>query len=333
MNTLNTGFTNAIEVSHLCKKYENFSLNDVSFKVEKGTVMGFIGQNGAGKSTTIKSILNVIKSDAGNISVFGLDNVRNETLIKDNIGVVYDDLCIPDEFSPRQIEKIMRNIYNEWDSHTYYDFLKRFSLPLKKKAGDFSRGMRMKLQIAIALSHNSILLIMDEPTSGLDPIVRSEILDIFMEYMQDENHTILLSSHILSDLDRIADSITFINNGKVLFSDSKLNIMENHGIIRCPKDKINLFDKTEIVGIRKNAFGADILVSNKEACINAYPDEIIENADLEEIMLFYVSGKNNASEPISSTGVPVADTSLTDVTADTSLTDVPVTDEFTSGGK
>ena len=204
---------NALEIKGLCKQYEGFALENVSFTLPRGAVMGFIGENGAGKTTTIKSILHLIHRDAGEIRVLGLDNEKDERAVKERIGVVLEDGCFLNTMNARQVDTLMGKAYKSWQSAQFFGFMKRFGIDERKKIKDYSKGMRMKISIAAALSHGAELLIMDEPTSGLDPVVRDEVLDLFYDFMQDESHAILLSSHITSDLDKIADYITFIHRG------------------------------------------------------------------------------------------------------------------------
>ena len=287
--SLNFEAENAIEIKNLSKSYKDFSLKNVSLNIPCGCVTGFIGQNGAGKSTTIKSILNMTKTDSGEITVFGADNIKEEKLIKENIGVVFDDIGFHPNLKPKHIDKIMKGIYREWDSKVFYDYLDRLSLPANKKVGDYSRGMQMKLQIATALSHNAKMLIMDEPTGGLDPIVRNEILDIFMDFIQDSDHTVFLSSHIITDLERIADYIVFIHNGRILLSEDKESISERHGILKCTKEQFESVDKADVIGYRMSSFGIEALVGNQEECRRKYPKLLCEKTSLEEIMLFYVN--------------------------------------------
>ncbi len=282
-------FENAMEIRDLSKKFDGFSMEDLSFILPKGSIMGFIGQNGAGKTTTIKSILNIIKKDSGSIKLLGLDSVENETEIKQRISVVLDEMPFHDDFNAMNIRYILKNIYPKWDDATYERYLDRFNLPRKKKIGQFSKGMRMKLQIACALSHNAELLIMDEATTGLDPVVRNEILDIFLEYIQDENRSILMSSHITSDLERIADCITFIDNGRLLLTGYKDEILENHGVIKCSNADLENIDKSDIVSIRRSEFGAEAMIFDKPSCKLKYPKMVIDNTTLEDIMLFYVN--------------------------------------------
>lgn len=287
--SINFNVEYAIQIKNLSKGYKDFSLKDVTLDVPSGCVTGFIGQNGAGKSTTIKSILNMTKTDSGEITVFGADNIKEEKLIKENIGVVFDDIGFHPNLKPKHIDKIMKGIYKEWDSKVFRDYLERLSLPVNKKVGDYSRGMQMKLQIATALSHNAKLLIMDEPTGGLDPIVRNEILDIFMDFIQDSDHTVFLSSHIITDLERIADYIVFIHNGKILLSEDKESISERHGILKCTKEQFESVDKADVIGYRMSSFGIEALVGNQEECRGKYPTLLCEKTSLEEIMLFYVN--------------------------------------------
>lgn len=281
----------AIEIKNLCKSYQDFSLKDVSVYVPRGCVTGFIGQNGAGKSTTIRAILNMIRTDGGTITVFDADNVEEEREIKENIGVVFDDIGFHNKLKPKHIDKILKGMYKNWDSDVFYSYLERFGLPLSKKVGDYSRGMQMKLQIATALSHHAKLLVMDEPTGGLDPIVRNEILDIFMEFIQNEEHTVFLSSHIITDLERIADYIVFIDRGRVLLAEEKDSMAERHGILKCSAEQFEHVDKTDVIGYRKSSFGIEALVGNRMECQNKYRDLLCEKSNLEEIMLFYA---NNA---------------------------------------
>ena len=218
---------NALEVKNLCKKYDNFELKNITFNLPTGMIMGFIGENGAGKTTTIKAILNIIKSSKGEIKIFGLDNHKEDKKIKEDIGVVLDDMFFPEILTPNDINSIMKNIYKNWDSKMFYDYLKEFSLLPNKQIKTFSKGMRKKLEIITALSHHPKLLILDEPTSGLDPIARNEVIDIFQNILAKDNCSILLSSHITTDLEHIADYITFISNGKIILSKTTNELLDN----------------------------------------------------------------------------------------------------------
>lgn len=282
-------YQNAIEISGLTKHYDGFTLDNVSFSVPVGSIMGFIGQNGAGKSTTIKAILNIIGVDGGEIKLFGKDYIKDEYEVKSQIAAVFDELPFYDKFNAVQINTLFRGLYKTWDSKTYFGYIECFGLPKKKKLKDFSKGMKMKLQIATALSHGAKLLIMDEATTGLDPVVRNEILDIFREYLQDETNSILMSSHITSDLEKIADCVTFIDKGKILLSGVKDEILENHGLIKCRKEELSEIAKEDYISARISDFGAEAMVSDREACHKKYPSLLIEKTTLEEIMLFYVN--------------------------------------------
>lgn len=281
-------YENAIELKGVIKRYEGFTLGPVSFDVPKGYIMGFIGQNGAGKTTTIRSLLNITDIDGGEIRLLGLDHVKDETEIKKRIAVVFDELPFHDIFNAKDMARIFEGLYPEWDNDVYSQYLERFSLPVKKKIGQFSKGMKMKLQIACALSHNAELLVMDEATTGLDPVVRDEILHIFMEYLQDGERSVLMSSHITSDLEKIADSITLIDKGRLLLTGCKDEIIERHGILKCGKEELSKIDKEDIVSVCINSYGANVMLSNREAAAYKYRDAVIDPAGLDDIMLYYV---------------------------------------------
>lgn len=281
-------YSNAIEIKNLTKKYDGFTLDNVSFNVPKGSVMGFIGQNGAGKTTTIRSILNIIPINSGEITLLGMDHIKNEQEVKERMAVVFDELPFHDIFNAKDMARIFKGLYPLWNDETYLDYLERFQLPQKKKIGQFSKGMKMKLQIACALSHGAELLVMDEATTGLDPVVRAEILDIFLEYLQDENHSILMSSHITSDLEKIADSVTFIDRGKILVSGYKDDVLENHGVIKCTKADYRDIDPVDFISARVTDFGAEVMVSDRTNAAQKYSGLLIEPTTLEEIMVYYV---------------------------------------------
>lgn len=280
---------NVIELKGVSKDYGDFKLDDVSFSVPEGSVCGFIGQNGAGKTTTIQIILDAINRDSGEVYVFGKSMDKDSALLRENIGVVFDEMGFHDFLNPRQINTIMKNVYKNWNEEKYFEYLKLFSLPTKKACGNFSRGMRMKLQIATALSHDAKLLIMDEPTSGLDPIVRNEMLQIFREYVVEEDHTILLSSHITGDLEKLADEVVFIDGGKIVLKGNKDEILEKHGILRCKKDELKNISQSLLVSAETSSLGAEVLVNDRKAAEKLYPEMIIEPAELEQIMIYYVN--------------------------------------------
>jgi ABC-2 type transport system ATP-binding protein len=285
-------YENAIEIKGVTKRYDGFTLDNISFDVPKGAICGFIGQNGAGKTTTIRSVLNIIPINAGEITLLGMDHIKQEQEIKERIAVVFDELPFHDIFNAKDMAKIFKGLYEKWDDKQYFDYLERFQLPQKKKIGQFSKGMKMKLQIACALSHGAELLVMDEATTGLDPVVRSEILDIFLEYLQDEGHSILMSSHITSDLEKIADSVTFIDRGKLLVSGYKDEVLENHGVIKCTKADYKDIDPQDIISARISDFGA---------AARKYSGLLIEPTTLEEIMVYYVH--RNKKEWVGSTDI------------------------------
>lgn len=283
---------NSIELKNVTKQYQNFALHDVNFSVPKGSIMGLIGENGAGKTTTIKLILNMIRQDSGKIRVFGLDQRQEERQIKERIGVVLDEIGFNELLKLKDVQAIMRNIFSKsWDDRLFCEYAQKFALPFDKKLKEFSRGMKRKLSIAVALSHHPELLILDEATSGLDPIVRSEILDVFLDFIQDEEHSILLSSHITSDLEKIADYITFIHDGRVVVSETKDALLYEYGIIKCGADGFEALKKEDVAGYRKSSFGYEVLTGNKQAVIQKYEGLMVDNATLEDIMLFLVKGE------------------------------------------
>ncbi|MBP0971644.1 MAG: ABC transporter ATP-binding protein [Oscillospiraceae bacterium] len=282
-------YTNAIEIKSVTKKYDGFTLDNISFSVPKGSIMGFIGQNGAGKTTTIHGILNIIPLNAGTVSILGMDHIKDEQAIKERIAVVFDEMPFHDLFTAADMGRIFKGLYPRWDDAAFQQNLERFQLPQKKKIGQFSKGMKMKLQIACALSHGAELLIMDEATTGLDPVVRNEILDMFLEYLQDEGHSILMSSHITSDLEKIADSVTFIDRGKILLSGYKDDVLASHGIIKCTKADYKDLDPADLVSTRLTDFGAEAMVSDRKTAARKYSGLVIDPAALDEIMVYYVN--------------------------------------------
>lgn len=280
----------AIEVRNLTKEYENFKLENVSFNVGKGTIMGFIGENGAGKSTTIKAILNLIKKDNGLITVLGKEINRNEKGIKNELGIVLNDGNFNEKLNVKAINKIMKNIYKRWDDDVFYKYIEKFNIDTSKKIEEFSKGMKMKLSIAIALSHKAKILILDEATSGLDPVARDEVLDILMEFIQNEENSILMSSHITSDLEKIADYITFIHNGKIIFSENKDKLIYDMGIVKCTEKQFKTIEVQDRMFYKKGIFNYEVLIDNRDEFSKKYPSLVINNSNLEEIMLFYIKG-------------------------------------------
>lgn len=282
---------NILEIHKLCKKYDSFALQDVSFSLPGGSIMGFVGENGAGKTTTLKLILNEIRRDSGKIKLFGLDNQRDERMVKEQIGVVLDENCINGEFSVKDVGTLWKHFYKNWDNGLYLRYLEQFELPQKKAYKEFSKGMKMKLNLAAALAHKPRLLILDEATSGLDPVMRSDILDIFLDFIQDEDHGVLLSSHITSDLERAADYITFLHKGQVMLSGSKDDLIYSYGVLKCGTSDFDKIDRSDILRWRKNEFEYEALVSDKDAMHRKYPKMTMDHVTIDDIMLFYGKGK------------------------------------------
>ncbi len=281
---------NNIEVNNLTKKYDGFELKNINFTVPKGSIVGFVGENGAGKTTTIKSILNITNAN-GDIKILGKDIKQYEKEIKQNIGVVLDDSFLSDYLTAKQINSIMKDIYKEWDESKYVNYLKQFNLPTNKLLKDYSSGMKMKLKIATAISHNPKLLILDEPTSGLDPVVRNEILDIFRNYIEeDETRSIFISTHITTDLEHISDYIVFIEKGEIIFNIPTTELLENYGIIKCSKEEFLKIDKQDYIRFKKEKYQYEVLTDNKENIIKKYNILTIDKPSIEDIMLLYVKG-------------------------------------------
>lgn len=280
-----------LQVENLTKQYSDFKLDHVSFSVPKGTIMGIVGENGAGKSTTINAILDLIKKDEGKVTFWGQELSSDTIQIKEDIGVVFDGINFYETLTPAKIGKISKTAYKQWDDNIYKRYLERFELAPDKEVKSFSKGMKMKLCIAVALSHQSKLLILDEATSGLDPVMRDDILEIFLEFVQDENHSILMSSHISTDLEKVADYITFIHQGKMLFCKAKDELRYQYGIIRCGSELFHTIDKTEILAYKKQDYQWDVLVADKEAAKRKYKDAVIDDATIDDILLLYVKGE------------------------------------------
>lgn len=280
-----------LEANNLCKQYKDFTLKDVSLSLPKGAIMGFIGENGAGKTTTIRLLLNMVAADSGNARIFGLDHEKDELAIKQEIGVVFDELGFYETLKPKDIAAIHAGLYRRWDNQLFEHYLRKFQLP-QKQVKEYSRGMKMKLAISCALSHHPKLLILDEATSGLDPVVRNEILDEFLDFIQDEEHSILFSSHITSDLERVADYITLIHEGQIVFSQSKDELIDHYGILRCGAADFAQLRHEDMLTYQKSAFGYAVLVNDKHAIRRSYPNLVVDNASIEEIMLFYIKGES-----------------------------------------
>ncbi|WP_304519453.1 ABC transporter ATP-binding protein [Clostridium estertheticum] len=285
---------NILEVKNLTKNYKDFTLKDINFELKKGYIMGFIGPNGSGKSTTINLIMNLIKKDSGDVKIFGLDNIKNEKDIKQRIGFVYDETYCYENLKLIEMKNIIARFYKNWDDNAFNKYLLDFNLPKNKKIKELSKGMKIKYSLAIALSHKAELILMDEPTSGLDPVFRSELLQILRFIIQDENKSIFFSTHITTDLEKVADSITFINNGKIVFSDSKDDILEKYKIVKGDRSIINANTKQEFIGINESSFGFEALTDNAERIKKVIDKDIlIERASLEDIMVYTVKGGSN----------------------------------------
>ena len=279
---------NNILVRDLCKQFDGFLLDHVSFQVPKGRIVGFIGENGAGKSTTINLILDELKRDNGQIEIFGKENTI--TSVKEEIGVVFDECNFHEVFNTDDIEKILSGVYQAWDSDLYRHYLKKFNIPEKKRIGSFSKGMKMKLSIICAMAHKPKLLILDEATTGLDPVVRDEILDLFLEFIQDEECSIFFSSHITSDIQKIADYVILIHQGRIIFEEQKDDLVYHFGIAKCGREKFASISPDDYIIHRTTNVSEECLVRDKEAIRRKYKDIVVDNATLEDIMLFYIKG-------------------------------------------
>lgn len=295
----------AIKVQNLTKPYEGFTLDHISFQIPKGAVVGFIGENGAGKSTTIKAILGLMPVEEGEIELLGhkIQPGSADETWREQLGVVFDECNFPGELKIKYLQKIMKNIYRTWDDEQFKDYLNRFELPYEKKVKELSKGMKMKLSIAVALSHNSKVLILDEATSGLDPVIRNEILDIFREFIEDEQHTVFISSHITSDIEKIADYVMLIHKGRLLFMENKDELLYKYGIVRCTKQQAALIPKDLIAGKDENEYQTNVLIKNRQylqesafrQAVGAVSDRdyIIDRASIEDVLLYLVKAEEN----------------------------------------
>lgn len=282
---------NAIEVRKLSKEYKNFKLDNIDIDIESGTIVGLIGENGAGKTTIIKSILNIINTNYESIKIFDKDYKKYENSIKEDIGVVLDNTFFPEILCPKDINKIMKFTYKNWDENLFQNYMNEFNIIDTQQLKKLSKGMRKKVEIAAALSHNPKLLILDEPTSGLDPVARQEILDIFLKFIEDENHTILFSTHITTDLEQIADHIIFIDNGAKIIDKSKDEILDNYGVLKCDIDYFENIDKEDVIACKKNKYDYQILVNDRNKIEKKYKECIIEKITLDNLMLLIIKGE------------------------------------------
>lgn len=281
---------NILEVRNLTKQYADFTLDHVSFSIPKGTIMGLIGENGAGKSTTINAILDLIHKDDGTVTFWGQE-LSSAKQLKEDIGVVFDGINFYETLTAAKVGKISQTAYKQWEDRLYREYLNRFQLPTDKEIKTFSKGMKMKLCIAVALSHRPKLLILDEATSGLDPVMRDDILDVFLEFVQDEEHSIMISSHITTDLEKVADNITFIHHGKVLFCKAKDELLYQYGIVRCGAAVFDEIDKSEILAYRKEDYQWNVLVADKQKARRRYKNAAVDDATIDDILLLYMKGE------------------------------------------
>lgn len=275
---------NALEIKGLRKSYKDFELKDISFELPSGYILGLIGENGAGKSTIIKLILNMIKRESGKITVLGRDNTEGFELTKEDIGVVLDDVGFPECITAYQLNSIMKYTYKHWDEEQYYGYIKRFDIPEKKQFKEYSRGTRMKLGIAVALSHDPKLLILDEATNGLDPVVRDDITDIFSEFTRDESHSILISSHIVSDLEKICDYIAFVHNGKLMLCEEKDRLLEEYVLVQCSEEEFSRIRKEGIKGVKRSVYNIEAVAERR--CVP--PGIRTSPVTIEELFVFMV---------------------------------------------
>ena len=278
---------NALEIRDLCKSFPDFQLDHLNLALPGGCIMGLIGENGAGKSTTIKLILGMLHKDGGEVTIFGKDHLEDVKLTREDVGVVLDEAGIPECMTVRQVNQVMDNIFRQWNSVVYADLIRKMKLPEDKPFKDFSRGMKMKLGIAIALSHEAKLLLLDEPTSGLDPVVRDEVVELFREFVNDENHSILISSHIVSDLEKLCDYVAFLHKGKLMLCEEKDKLLDEYCMVHCtPQEMKAISDLSPeaIVYIRESAYGAEAIIQRK-----VVPDGVnISPISIEELFVFMV---------------------------------------------
>lgn len=283
-----------LELKNISKTFSksNFALKNLTFCLPYGSILGFVGENGAGKTTTIGCILNTIRKDSGTVKLFGKEMQDDDTALREKIGVVYDGDNFPGFWTAKQLSKVMSGFYSQWDHALFQKYLQAFGLPETQKIKHFSRGMTMKLAIAAALSHHPQLLILDEATSGLDPIMRDEMLDVFLDFVQEESHSILLSSHITSDLEKVADHITFIHEGRLILTASKDDLIYRYAVLRCKENQFQALDPADVIAFRKRDFQIDVLISDKKAAEKKYKDIVTDHVSIDEIMLLLVKGES-----------------------------------------
>jgi len=278
---------NALEIRDLSKSYKDFSLEHLNLTLPGGCIMGLVGENGAGKSTTIKLILNMIHRDGGSISILGRDNVTEMQSLKEEIGVVLDEVGMPECLNRKQVNRIMALSFKNWDAEYFERLCDKLGVPNQKKFGEYSKGMKMKIGIAAAMSHHPKLLILDEATSGLDPVVRDDVLDLLNDFTRDEDHAVLVSSHIVSDLEKICDYIAFMHQGRLVLCEEKDRLSELYGLIRCTKAQLDELDAHAVIGKRQSPYGVEAVVRRDAlpAGMEAGP------VDLEELFVMMVRGR------------------------------------------
>lgn len=284
---------NILELQNLSKSYpkSEFTLDQISFSLPYGSILGFVGENGAGKTTTIGCILNTIRKDSGTVKLFGKEMGDEDTDIREKIGVVYDGDNFPGFWTAGQLSKVMAGLFKNWDQALFQKYMEDFQLPLKQKIKHYSKGMTMKLAIAAALSHHPQLLILDEATSGLDPVMRDDMLDVFLEFVQEENHSILLSSHITSDLEKVADYITFIHKGRLILTAPKDDLVYHYAVMRCRESQFQAVDREDILAYRKRDTQIDVLVADGREAKRKYKDVVVDHTSVDEIMLLLAKGE------------------------------------------
>ena len=275
---------NALEIKNLTKSYPGFTLDNLNLNLPSGCIIGLIGENGAGKSTTIKLILDMIHKDSGSITILGKDNTDSIELTKEDIGVVMDEVGIPECLTVKQVGKVMKNTFRNWNDAEYAHLVQKLALPEGKQFKEFSRGMKMKMGIAIALSHNAKLLILDEATAGLDPVVRDEVVEMLSDFTRDENHSILISSHIVSDLEKLCDYIAFIHKGKLLLCEEKDQLLSEYGLIHCTTEELQRIPSCAIKYKKENPYGVELMVQR-----SAIPSSVnVSPISIEELFVFMV---------------------------------------------
>ena len=275
---------NAIEITNLTKNYKEFRLDNINLTLPGGCIMGLIGENGAGKTTLIKLLLDLVSRDSGSIKILGKDNKDNFNVTKEDLGIVLDNVGLHDYMKAKHVEKIMSAAYKNWDSKKFFDLLEKFNVPVKRKFKEMSKGMKMKMGLAIALSQDAKLLILDEATSGLDPVVRDDLLDILMEFTLDENHSVFISSHIVSDLEKICDYIAFMHKGKIIICEEKDILKENYCIVQCNEEELAKIDKNSIIGIKRTSYRTEVMALKKDLPKGMHTNPI----DIEQLFIFMV---------------------------------------------